>query len=90
MQLGGRGHFLHPFIWSHVSGMMRFLTAGQKQQRVNVSEKLRHITSDDVTLLSKYITGDKSWIYSYNIETKQQFSQWKKKKQSAEHVHNFL
>jgi hypothetical protein len=56
---------------------MRFLTAGQKQRRVNVCEELRQIATDDATLLSRVITGDESWIYDYGLETKQQSSQWK-------------
>jgi len=27
--------------------------------------------------LSRVITGDESWVYGYNPETKQQSSQWK-------------
>jgi hypothetical protein len=48
-QLGGRTDFLRDFIWSRVSGLMRFLAADQKQQRVNgvnVCEELRRIVSD--------------------------------------------
>jgi outer membrane lipoprotein-sorting protein len=58
---------------------MRFLTADQKQQRVNICEELCQIASDDATFLSIVITGDKSWIYEYDAETKQQSSQWKMK-----------
>jgi hypothetical protein len=29
------------------------------------------------TCISRIIKGDKSWIYSYDPETKQQSSQWK-------------
>jgi beta-galactosidase beta subunit len=57
----------------------------QKQQRVNVCEELRQITSDNVTFLSWVITGDEIWIYSYDPETKQQSSQWK----SHVHAHHF-
>jgi hypothetical protein len=56
---------------------MRFLTADQKQQRVNVCEELRQIASDDAAFLPRVITGDESWIYGYESETKQQSSQWK-------------
>jgi hypothetical protein len=55
----------------------RILTADQKQQRIIVCEELRQIVSDDATFLSRVITGDESWIYSYDPEAKQQFSQWK-------------
>jgi hypothetical protein len=77
--IGWTCRFLHPFIWSrvHVSGLMRFPTADQKQQRINVCEELRQIASDDAAFLSRVITGDKSWIYAYDPETKQQSSQWK-------------
>jgi hypothetical protein len=33
--------------------------------------------SDDATFLTRVITSDKSWIYSYDPETRQQSSQWK-------------
>jgi hypothetical protein len=38
------------------------LTADQKQQRVNVCEKLRQIASNNAAFLSRVITGDESWI----------------------------
>jgi hypothetical protein len=56
---------------------MRFLTADQKQQ--SVCEELRQIVSDDTAFLSWVITGDESWIYRYDPEIKQQYSQWKMK-----------
>jgi hypothetical protein len=56
---------------------MRFVTADQKQQRINVCEELRQIASDDATFLSMVITGDKSWIYGYDPEAKQQSFQCK-------------
>jgi hypothetical protein len=57
----------------------RILTADQKeqQQRVNVCEELCQITSNDTTCLSRVITGDESWTYGYDPETKQQSSEWK-------------
>jgi hypothetical protein len=35
------------------------------------------IASDDAAFLSKVITADRSWMYAYDLETKQQSSQWK-------------
>ena len=55
----------------------RILTADQKQQRVNICTELRQLASADEPFLSRVITGDESWVYSYDPETKQQFSQWK-------------
>jgi len=55
----------------------RILTADQKQQHVNVCTELRQLASDDETFLSRVITGDGSWVYGYDPETKRQSSQWK-------------
>ena len=55
----------------------RILGADQKQQRVIVYNELRQLASNDETFLSRVITGDESWVYSYDPETKQQSSQWK-------------
>ena len=33
--------------------------------------------NDDPDLLQKVITGDKSWVYGYDIENKAQSFQWK-------------
>jgi len=55
----------------------RILTADQKQQRVYFCTELRQLASDDETFLSRVITGDESWLYGYDPETKQQSSQWK-------------
>jgi hypothetical protein len=47
--------------------VLRILIADQKQQqRVNVCEELHQIAYDDVTFLSRLITGNESWIYSYD------------------------
>jgi hypothetical protein len=73
MQLGGGADFLHSFIWSSVSGLMRFLTADQKQH----CKEPHQIASNDATFLSGVITGNESWICSYDPEANQQSSQWK-------------
>jgi hypothetical protein len=52
------------------------LTTDQKQQLVDVCIELHQLTSDDEIFLSRVITGDESWVYGYNSETKQS-SQWK-------------
>ena len=54
----------------------RTLRADQKQQRVTFCTELRQLASDNETL-SRVITGDESWIYGYDSETKQQSYQWK-------------
>ena len=55
----------------------RILTADQKLVRVQASQELLHCLRRDKDFLSKIITGDESWIFGYDPETKQQSSQWK-------------
>jgi hypothetical protein len=55
----------------------QLLTNDQKQWRVNVRLKLREKANEDPTLICRIITGDGSWIYGYDAETKQQSLQWK-------------
>ena len=33
--------------------------------------------NEDPDLLKRVITGDESWVYGYDVETKAQSSQWK-------------
>jgi histone-lysine N-methyltransferase SETMAR len=56
---------------------MRFLREDQKQQLVNICKEFRQIASYNATFSFRVITGDESWIYEYEPDTKQQFSQWK-------------
>lgn len=55
----------------------RLLTAEQKQGRVEACVALKEEFQNDPNFFSKVITGDESWCYSYDPETKQQSSQWK-------------
>ena len=55
----------------------RLLTPEQKQQRVDMCKSLKHSLNRDKAFLSKIITGDETWIFGYDPETKQQSSQWK-------------
>ena len=80
----------------------RILPADQKQQRVKFCTEIRQLASDDEKFLSRVITGNESWVYGYDPETKRQSSQWKNpttprpkkgqtgEKQSQEHDHHFL
>jgi histone-lysine N-methyltransferase SETMAR len=57
----------------------RHLTYDQKQRRINVCLELQKKANEDPTFtrICRIITGDESWIYSYDPETKQQSSQCK-------------
>jgi len=53
----------------------RLLMDDQKQNRVDVSQELLDRANDD-NFLKNIITGDETWAYGYDVETKVQSSQW--------------
>lgn len=55
----------------------RVLTEQQKENRVETCRALKDQLRTDPDFFSKVITGDESWCYGYDPETKQQSSQWK-------------
>jgi len=52
----------------------KLLSINQKQQRLDVCLNL---TEKDTSFLSDVITGDETWVYVYDPETKTQSNQWK-------------
>jgi ribosomal protein S13 len=48
----------------------------QLTTRKEMSEQNLQAVAEDPELLQRVITGDESWIYGYDIETKTQSSQW--------------
>jgi len=55
----------------------RLLTPEQKEHSVAICQELRQCAVDDPSFMSGVITGDESWVYGYDPQTKQQSSQWK-------------
>ena len=55
----------------------RLLMAEQKDDRVSICTDLREQAQSDPNFMSSVITGDESWFYGYDPETKQISSQWK-------------
>jgi len=55
----------------------RLLTEDQKNNRLNVCYDVREQAGNDPHILSKVVTGDETWCYGYDPETKQASSQWK-------------
>ena len=53
------------------------LSVDQKQQRLEVCLDLKENATNDPSFLSNVITGDDTWVYAYDPETKTQSSQWK-------------
>jgi len=54
----------------------RLLTEEQKQNRVAVSQELLDHSNTDENFMKNVITGDETWVYGYDVETKVQSSQW--------------
>jgi hypothetical protein len=48
----------------------------QKANRVNISQELLDRVSVDENFLKTIITGDRTWVYGYDVKTKAQSSQW--------------
>ena len=57
----------------------RLMTSDQQPHRVQVCQDLLDHSENDKKFLSKIITGDESWVYGYEVETKVQSSQWTNK-----------
>ena len=55
----------------------RLLKEDQKNNRLIVCYDLREQVGHHPQILSKVVTGDETWFFSYNPETKQATSQWK-------------
>ena len=72
----------------------KLLNGDQKENLVTICKDLKQSLADDHDLLSKIITGDETWVYGYDPETKFQSSRWKspgfprpkKARQSRSHV----
>ncbi|XP_049522073.1 protein GVQW3-like [Dermacentor silvarum] len=55
----------------------KLLTVEQKQLCVEVSQDMLDSTNSDPDFMNTIITGDESWVYRYDPETKSQSSKWK-------------
>lgn len=55
----------------------KLLNFQQKQHRVTIAQQMLSDIADNPDLLKRVITGDETWVYGYDVETKAQSSQWK-------------
>ena len=60
-----------------VKFLPKLLNFDQIQHRVNIAQELLDSVRDDPKVLQRVITGGKSWVFGYDIETKAHSSQWK-------------
>jgi len=54
----------------------RLLTDGQKENRDKISQELLANANGNENFLKNIITGDETWVYGYDVETKMKSSQW--------------
>ncbi|PNF23469.1 Mariner Mos1 transposase [Cryptotermes secundus] len=55
----------------------RLLGDDQRENRVNVCRDFKSEVQNDPEFLKRIVTGDESWCYGYDPESKQSSSQWK-------------
>ena len=55
----------------------KLLTVEQKQLRLEIAQDMLDCVESDSNFLNTVITGDESWVYGYDPETKAQSSQWR-------------
>lgn len=55
----------------------KLLSQDQKEFRTEISRDLLQNANENPNFLKTVITGDESWVYGYDPETKAQSSQWK-------------
>ena len=48
----------------------KLLSDEQKQHRLQVVQEMINRSKNDPDLLNRVITGDESWVYGYDLETK--------------------
>ena len=54
----------------------RLLTDDQKENSVEISQELLTNANGNENFLKNIVTGDETWAYGYDVETKMQLSQW--------------
>jgi len=53
-----------------------FLTDNQKENCIEIGQELLANANGNEKFLKNIITGDETWVYGYDVETKMQSSQW--------------
>jgi len=71
----------HAILCNHlkmrrVAAKAKLLTFEQQSIRQSISEVMVSRVNSDDTFLKRIITGDETWVYGYDMETKKQSSQW--------------
>ena len=59
----------------------KLLNFEEKKRSMDIALDMLTTFNDYSDLHKKVITGDESWVYGYDVETKAQSSQWKRPKE---------
>lgn len=54
--------------------VQKLLTFDQKNRCISIAQELSNDVNGDLYLLKRVITGNESWVYGYDFETKVQSS----------------
>ncbi len=54
----------------------RLLSMEEKTNRILCCQEWIQMTQDDGDLINRIVTGDESWVWAYDPETKKESSQW--------------
>lgn len=54
----------------------RLLTQEQKDNRVTICQELLDRANEEEDFMETVVTGDETWVFGYDVETKVQSSQW--------------
>ncbi|XP_056639027.1 uncharacterized protein LOC130446672 isoform X1 [Diorhabda sublineata] len=63
-------------LYAGANMVPKVLTDDQKLRRVEVCQENSNMCESDPQFLNNVITGDESWIFEYDPETKRQSSEW--------------
>ena len=55
----------------------KILSEDQKKRRIDFCKDMLEKIRDDPNILYQVITGDETWVFQYDPETKRQSMQWK-------------
>ena len=62
--------------WVAAKFVPRLLTEDQRERRVAICQELLDRANEVENFVNCIITGDETWVYGYDVETKAQSSQW--------------
>jgi hypothetical protein len=62
--------------WVVSKFVLQLLMQDQRDSCIAICQELLDHTSKQENFLKRIITGDETWVYGYDVETKMQSSQW--------------